>query len=115
MKNIVFNAGRLLAILTIALLTNNAKAQATKDTAKAKTASITFTVTGMDCQTDSKMIETALYRKKGVKSVKTTDDNITVVYNPDKVKPEDLKTIIENTGSCEDPNVKVYKVKIKTQ
>ena len=67
-----------------------------------------------DCKTDSKMVETALYRKKGVKSVKTIDDAITIVYDPNKVKPEELKSIIENTGTCEDPNAKVHKVKIKT-
>ena len=114
MNNIVFNAGKVLAIITIAIFSNFAKAQTTKDSTKAKTATVTFTVTAMDCRTDSKMVETTLYRKKGVKSVKTTDDNITIVYSPDKIKPEELKAVIESTGTCEDPNARVHKATIKS-
>ena len=68
----------------------------------------------MGCRTDSKMVETALYRKAGVKLVKIDGDTIVITYNPSKVKPEDLKTVIENTGTCEDPNAKVHKVKFKS-
>lgn len=109
-----FNAGHLLAILTIALSAVTANAQTSKDSTKSKTATITFTVTEMDCKTDSKMVETALYRKKGVKSVKTTEDVMTIVYYPEKIKPEELKAVIENTGTCEDPDARVHKVSIKT-
>ncbi len=115
MKNIILNAGRLLAILSITIFANSAEAQTKKDTAKAITSTVTFTVSDMGCKTDTKMVETALYRKKGVKSVKVEGELITVVYNPDKVKPEELKAVIENTGTCEDPNAKVHKVKINTQ
>jgi copper chaperone CopZ len=114
MKINLLKASKYLAILTIALFANAANAQTTtKDSSKVKPASITYSVSDMDCKTDSKMVETALYRKKGVKSVKTIDDAITIVYDPSKVKPEELKTIIENTGTCEDPNAKVHKVIIK--
>ena len=109
-----FNAGQLLAILAVTVFSFTAKAQTSKDSTKSKTATITFTVTEMDCKTDSKMVETALYRKKGVKSVKTVEDVMTIVYYPEKVKPEELKSVIENTGTCEDPNARVHKVSIKT-
>ncbi|MDI1234587.1 MAG: heavy metal-associated domain-containing protein [bacterium] len=116
MKLNVSKASKYLAILTIALFAKTTQAQSTtKDSSKVKTATITYSVSDMDCKTDSKMVETALYRKKGVKSVKTVNENITIIYQPDKVKPDELKSIIENTGTCEDPNAKVHKVKIKIQ
>jgi len=112
-KNIIMNASKLLVCITIAFISNTIQAQ-TKDSTKAKTSTVTFTATEMGCGTDRKMVETALYRKKGVKSVKVEGETITIVYDPAKVKSEELKTVIENTGSCEDPNAKVHKVKIKT-
>jgi copper chaperone CopZ len=113
MKNMIFKASSMLVILVLTVITNTVQAQ-TKDSTKSKTTTVTFTATDMGCGTDSKMVETALYRKKGVKSVKIDGETITVVYYTAKVKPEDLKTVIENTGTCEDPNAKVHKVKIKT-
>lgn len=114
MIKIACNAGKLLAIMTIAVFANNANAQDTKESAKEKTTTVTFTATEMGCGTDSKMVETALYRKRGVKNVKITGETITVIYNPEKVKPEELMNVIENTGTCEDSKAKVHKVTIKT-
>ena len=79
-----------------------------------KTATTTFKASNMGCSTDSKMVETALYRKKGVKKVKIDGESITVTFNPAKISVSDLKTVIENTGTCEDPNAKVHEVEIKT-
>lgn len=73
---------------------------------------LVLSATDMGCKTDCKLVETALYRKKGVKSVKIEGETITIVYNPKKVKPEELQAAVENTGTCEDPNAKVHKVKI---
>lgn len=106
-------SGFVLAILAIIVSLGEAKAQA-KDSANSKTRTVVFTTTGMGCATDRKMVETALYRKKGVKSVKIEGETITIVYYHSKVKPEELKSVIENTGTCEDPNAKVHKVTIKT-
>lgn len=74
----------------------------------------TFTVTDMGCATDRKMVETALYKLKGVKKVVVGNGEVTVTYDSAKVKREDLVKTIENTGTCEDPNAKVHKVKLKT-
>jgi copper chaperone CopZ len=112
MKNIL-NAGRMLAVIAVFLITNTAEAQS-KDSTKSKTSTVTFTATDMGCGTDRKMVETALYRKKGVKSVSIEGESVTVVYYTAKVKPEELQAVIENTGTCEDPNAKVHKVRIKT-
>ncbi len=113
MKN-VFNAGKLLVVLIIAAYTTTAKGETPKDTTKSKTETVILTVTEMGCRTDSKMVETALYRKRGVKTVKTEGETVTIVYSPDKIKLEEIKAVIESTGTCEDPNAKVHKVKIKT-
>lgn len=86
-----------------------------KDTTTKKTQTVTFTATDMGCSTDSKMVETALYRKKGVKKVKITGETIVVEFDPSKITVAEIKTTIENTGSCEDPKAKIHKVKIKTQ
>ncbi len=99
-----------LIISLCILFVNTAKANNSKDTA-VKTE--TFTVTEMGCATDSKMVEKALYRKKGVKKVQLGDGEITITYNITIVKREELIQTIENTGTCEDPNAKVHKVKLK--
>ena len=105
----------MLAILAIMVYTKPAVAGSMKDSTKSKTATVTFTVTEMGCGTDRKMVETALYRKKGVKNVSITGDTIIITYLPEKVSYTELITVIENTGTCEDPNAKVHKVKFKTQ
>jgi copper chaperone CopZ len=79
-----------------------------------KTNTTTFKASNMGCSTDSKMVETALYRKKGVKKVKIDGETISVTFNPAKISVSDLKTVIENTGTCEDPNAKVHEVEIQT-
>ena len=37
-----------------------------------------------------------------------------VSFNPQKISVKEIVSIIENTGTCEDPNAKVHKVKIKS-
>lgn len=75
---------------------------------------ITLTATEMGCKTDAKMVETALYRKSGVKKVLIDGDNITVTYNSKKISAAQIISVIENTGTCDDPNAKVHKVKFKS-
>ncbi len=115
MKKFIEKVSQCLTIITIVLLTNSANAQTKKDTTqKVSTITESFSVTDMGCSTDSKMVETALYRKKGVKKVKITNEIVAITYDPLKVKREELITVIENTGTCEDANAKVHKVKFKT-
>ncbi len=85
-----------------------------QDTASTQT-TVVFSATEMACKTDSKMVEKALFRTKGVKKVSILDSNITVTFNPQKVSTATLKSVIENTGTCEDPNAKVHKVEILNQ
>lgn len=110
MKKNIQHLSKWLIISICIFFANQAKASNSNDTA-VKTE--TFTVTEMGCATDSKMVEKALYRKKGVKKVQLGDGEITIKYNSTLVKREDLIQAIENTGTCEDPNAKVHKVKLK--
>lgn len=105
------SCGFLLMLCLFLGLSNSAQAQS-KDN-KNKIDTVTFTATSMDCVLDCKLVETALYRQKGVKKVKIDADTIVVVFNPSKNNAEQLKTVIENTGSCENPDDKIHKAAIK--
>ena len=74
---------------------------------------IVLSVSEMGCKTDSKMVQTALYRRVGIKKV-ILSGTVTVTFNPQKISVKEIVSIIENTGTCEDPNAKVHKVKIKS-
>lgn len=104
--------GLILSILAIFAFSSPEKSLAKGDD-ETKTSTVVFSVTEMGCATDRKLVETALYRKKGVKKVKIEEETITVTYNSAKVSVDELKAIIENTGTCEDPNAKVHKVTVK--
>jgi hypothetical protein len=55
-----------------------------------------------------------LYRRVGIKKVILSEGTVTVAFNPQKISVKEIVSIIENTGTCEDPNAKVHKVKIKS-
>ena len=78
-----------------------------------KTASIK--VKGITCSTDLKMISTNVEKIKGVSSCtagkKGTTTTFEVKYNPASVTEKEIYATIENTGSCEDPDERPYKVK----
>ncbi len=106
MKKIIF-------LLLLAAINQNIFAQKEKKS-KTKDSTISFTVTEMGCKTDSKMVETSLYRLKGVKKVKINGEEVTVTFNPKKINSRAIIQAIENTGSCEKPEEKIHQVKIKT-
>ncbi len=113
-----FKAALMLAAITlisaVSFGINTLKADslpAVKSTGTDST--VVFTVTEMGCKTDSKMVETALYRKAGIKKVKIEGSTVTVTYNPSKITQSEIISVIENTGTCEDPKAKVHKVSIK--
>jgi copper chaperone CopZ len=98
----------ILMALSLIYLTPSITAQTPQANS---TQTVLFTVTEMGCSNDQKILETALYRKKGVKKVKIEGEAVTITYNPSKITVEALKLAIENTGTCEDPNDKIHKVK----
>lgn len=109
-----------LAGIVFLLASINASAENTAGTIRTATAgpddsTVVLISTGMDCKEDCKLVEKALYRTKGVKQVAITGDSVTVRFNPAKTSSPVLSKIIENTGSCEDPDARIHKVMIKPE
>jgi copper chaperone CopZ len=113
MKFIIMASVCLVAISQTLIADNNTN-NSTLSVAENTVITETFTVSDMGCATDRKMVETALFKLKGVKKVVVANGEVTVTYDSSKVKREDIVKTIENTGTCEDPNAKVHKVKLKT-
>lgn len=107
-------SSKTLVTLLFIIIAKTINAQENKINSKIKLDTTTLTVTAMECSTDSKMVEKALYRQKGVKKVTIKEDIIIIVFNSSKVTQTKLINVIENTGTCEDPNAKVHKVTIKS-
>ena len=112
----------LLAISLLVFFQKNSFASAknkssivtTNHFANTTDSTIVLSVSAMGCKTDSKMVQTALYRRVGIKKVILSEGTVTVAFNPQKISVKEIVSIIENTGTCEDPNAKVHKVKIKS-
>lgn len=115
-------AKAILAIILLVFFQENSFASAKNTLSKINTnyfvstsdSTIVLSVSEMGCKTDSKMVQTALYRRVGIKKVILSEGTVTVTFNPQKISVKDIVSIIENTGTCEDPNAKVHKVKIKS-
>jgi hypothetical protein len=115
-------AKAILAISLLVFFQENSFASAKNTSSKVNTkhfantadSTIVLSVSEMGCKTDSKMVQTALYRRVGIKKVILSEGTVTVTFNPQKISVKEIFSIIENTGTCEDPNAKVHKVKIKS-
>jgi copper chaperone CopZ len=115
-------AKAILAISLLVFFQENSFASAKNTPSKVNTihfantadSTIVLSVSEMGCKTDSKMVQTALYRRVGIKKVILSEGTVTVTFNPQKISVKEIFSIIENTGTCEDPNAKVHKVKIKS-
>ncbi|MCG9910702.1 MAG: hypothetical protein MH137_05305 [Flavobacteriales bacterium] len=72
-------------------------------------------VKGITCSTDLKMISANVEKVKGVSSCKAgkqgTTTTFEIKYNPTIATEKDIFSAIENTGSCEKPEERPYKVK----
>jgi len=115
-------AKTILAISLLVFFQENSFASAKNTSSKVNTnhfantadSTIVLSVSEMGCKTDSKMVQTALYRRVGIKKVILSEGTVTVTFNPQKISVKEIFSIIENMGTCEDPNAKVHKVKIKS-
>ena len=115
-------AKTILAISLLVFFQKNSFASAKNTSSKVNTnhfantadSTIVLSVSEMGCKTDSKMVQTALYRRVGIKKVILSEGTVTVTFNPQKISVKEIFSIIENMGTCEDPNAKVHKVKIKS-
>jgi copper chaperone CopZ len=106
----------VLAFTVLTAKTNIAFSQTT--TTKQTTDSLTnatVKVKGITCSMDLKMISANVEKVNGVSSCKTgkqgTTTTFEVKYNPALVTEKEIFAAIENTGSCENPKERPYKVK----
>lgn len=83
----------------------------TQDSSK----TITVKVKGVTCSGDLKTIAGNVEKLSGVNHCKTGKMGATstfeVKFNPSRVSEKEIYAAIENTGGCENPNDKPYKVK----
>ncbi len=105
-----------MAIIALTAIANSAFSQTSttnQTTDSLKTA--TIKVKGVTCSMDLKMISTNVEKVKGIDSCKIgkqgTTTTFIVKYNPLLVTEKEIFAAIENTGSCENPNEKPYKIK----
>lgn len=105
-----------LGVLLISLFfSSTTHAQATPSS-KADTLKLTtIKVKGITCATDVKTIAGNIEKLSGVQRCKADKPGATtsfeLMYNPARVSEKDIIAAIENTGGCENPNDRPYKVK----
>jgi copper chaperone CopZ len=104
----------MLAVLVITINTQNISAQnITQNSDTSQT--IVVKVKGVTCAGDLKTIASNVEKVEGVNSCKTgkmgATSSFEVKYNPKKANIKDIHSAIENTGGCENPNDRPYKVK----
>ena len=106
----------VLVIITLTIRTNITFSQTTiiNETTDSLTTA-TVKVKGITCSMDLKMISANVEKVKGVSSCKAgkqgTTTTFEVKYNPTLVTEKEIFSTIENTGSCENPEERPYKVK----
>lgn len=97
--------------VTFSQTTNSTKSIQKADSTK----TVAVKVKGVTCSMDIKMISANVEKLKGVSTCKTEKQGPTttfdVLYNPTMVTEKEIYAAIENTGSCETPNERPYKVK----
>lgn len=103
-------------IIVLTATANSSFSQTTttnQTTDSLKTASVK--VKGITCSMDLKMISANVEKVKGVSSCKAgkqgTTTTFEVKYNPALVTEKEIFAAIENTGSCENPAERPYKIK----
>ncbi len=78
---------------------------------------ITIKVKGITCSTDYKMIQANVEKLDGVSKFEVGKKGATstfiINYNSELVSEDKIYAAIEGTGSCENPNERPYKVKLK--
>ncbi len=114
MKSIII---LILTLIVVTAAANPVFAQNTKIQTADSTKTVTIKVKGADCLEDLQIIAANVEKLKGVSSCKVIKEGVTsgfeVKYNPSLIAKKDIYTEIENTGGCDNPNDKPYKVKNK--
>lgn len=107
-------------VLTIALTIVSSTATLAQSASKeVQTADTTITietkVKGITCATDLKMISANVAKLIGVSTCNAgktgTTTTFEIAYNPMLITEKEIYAAIENTGSCNNPDERPYKVK----
>ena len=106
----------VLAIgFTLASTATFAQSTTEKEQIADSTKTITTKVKGISCSTDLKIISANVEKLKGVNTCKAVKTGPTttfeISYNQSLVSEEEIYSAIQNTGSCENPDERPYKVK----
>jgi copper chaperone CopZ len=95
--------------------TTFAQSATEKEQVSDTTKTLTTKVKGITCSTDLKMISAKVEKLKGVSTCKAGKTGPTttfeIAYNPTLVTEKEINAAIQNTGSCENPDERPYKVK----
>jgi len=113
---LVYMKSRLSLLLLFGLLTSSANfvfSQTSPVTDSVQTTMVK--VKGITCNMDLKTIATNVEQLKGVSSCRALKKGPTttfeVKYSPARVTEKEIFAVIENTGGCENPADRPYKVK----
>lgn len=105
----------IVAIILWTAAANNAYSQTSSPPTADSVKTLTVKVKGITCAMDLKMIAANVEKKQGVSSCKPgkqgTTTTFEIQYNPAVVTEKEIFAAIENTGSCENPDARPYKVK----
>jgi copper chaperone CopZ len=107
---------KLLMMALAFIITNAQNISAQNITQNSDTSqTIVVKVKGVTCAGDLKTIASNVEKVEGVTTCKTgkmgATSSFEVKYNPKKANIKDIHSAIENTGGCENPNDRPYKVK----
>lgn len=105
-----------MAFIVLTATANSAFSQTTPNNQTTDSLKIvTIKVKGITCSMDLKMISANVEKVKGVISCKAGKQGTTTTfelkYNPALVTEKEIFAAIENTGSCENPDERPYKIK----
>lgn len=112
MKSIVL----LINLMFLGMVSSQVHAQSNEASASVDSLiTIETKVKGVGCFTDIKTISANVESVEGVQSCEAEKPGavttFVILYNPTVAKLEDIYGAVENTGGCENPNDKPYKVK----
>jgi copper chaperone CopZ len=111
-----FLKSSLLTLLVLLISTNFAFSQVTTNNQDSDSLiTSTVKVKGITCSMDLKMISANIESLQGVTNCNVgkqgTSTTFEITYNPAFVKETEIYAAIENTGSCDNPDERPYKVK----
>lgn len=106
----------ILAVVLLTATSNHTFSQTTTSKQAADSLiTVTVKVKGITCSMDLKMIAANVEKVNGVSSCKAgkqgTTTTFEITYHPFVVTEKEIFAAIENTGSCENPDERPYKIK----